>query len=257
MPSAPVAVVLRGIAGRMGREVVRALAEDADLHLTSGVERGGHPALGTCIAGVPVTADLRGCLGAGAVVVDFTVPEATREHARIAAESGAPFVSGTTGLSEEGLAALREAARRIPLLHAPNMSLGVALLSRLLREATRALPDYDVEILEMHHRHKVDAPSGTALRWAELIAAARTGLRCVHGRAGHTGERPRDEIGMHALRGGDVVGEHEVIFAGPGERVILAHRAESRAAFAGGVLAAVHFVATHAPGFYGMEDVLT
>lgn len=258
MSAREIRVALCGAAGRMGRTVAAAIAAEPGMVLTVAVERPDHPEIGTTIEGVTLGADLAGTPGAAFdVVVDFTAPAAALFHARQAARARVAFVTGVTGLDAAQTAALRAAAGEIPIVHAPNLSPGVAVLGRLAQEAVRRLPaDYDIEIVEMHHRRKRDAPSGTALELAAILEGVRAGLRRVHGRSGVTGPRGSDEIGIHALRGGEVVGEHRVIFAGPGERLELVHRAESRAAFAAGAIAAIRFVRGRAPGLYGMPEVL-
>jgi 4-hydroxy-tetrahydrodipicolinate reductase len=257
MSAAEIRVALCGAAGSMGRAVAAAIAAEPGMRLAAAIERPDHPALGTVIEGAALGADLTVTPEAFDVVVDFTAPDAAVSHARQAARARVAFVTGVTGLDAAQTAALRAAASAIPIVHAPNLSPGVAVLGRLAREAGRRLPaEYDIEIVEMHHRRKRDAPSGTALQLAAILEGVRAGLRRVHGRSGATGARGSDEIGIHALRGGEVVGEHRVIFAGPGERLELVHRAESRAAFAGGAIAAVRFVRGRAPGLYGMADVL-
>jgi 4-hydroxy-tetrahydrodipicolinate reductase len=192
------------------------------------------------------------------VVVDFSAPAATLALAPVAATSGIAIVSGTTGLGEDARAALDRAAQRVPVLWEPNMSIGVHVLARLVAEAASALSDWDVEIVETHHRAKVDAPSGTALRLAEAVRAARTHpSRLVHGRHGKPGPREADELGMHALRGGDVIGDHVVHLFGGGERIELTHRATSREVFAHGALRAAQWIAGRAPRRYSLGDVLS
>jgi len=249
-------VTVCGAAGRIGSEVARAVAAADEMAFVLAVERRGHPAVGATLHGAPVVDDLAAGFRESDVIIDFTTPPATGDTVRLAAEQGVAFISGTTGLDDPQQTALRAAAERIPVVYAPNMSMGVSVVTRLIRDAVRLLPAYDIEIVEMHHRRKKDAPSGTALKFAEVLEATRRDLRRIFGRSGATGERASDEIALHSLRGGDVVGEHHVIFAGPGERVVVTHRAESRGAFVAGVLQAVRFVADRAPGFYGMEDVL-
>ncbi|MFH1145316.1 MAG: 4-hydroxy-tetrahydrodipicolinate reductase [Candidatus Eisenbacteria bacterium] len=249
-------VAIAGAAGRMGQELARAVAGDGGLVLEGVLERPGHPWLGRLLEGVPITAEPHAVLARSRVLLDFTVPPATRVLAEAAAQAGAAILCGTTALSPQDRAALERAGARVAVLQAPNLSLGVALLTRLARQAAAALPNHDIEIVEMHHRRKEDAPSGTALVLAEAIESARPGLTRVAGRTGHTGARGASEIGIHALRGGDVAGDHEVIFAGAGERIILAHRAESRAAFVAGALRAIHFLAARPAGCYSIDDVL-
>ncbi|MBD3237603.1 MAG: 4-hydroxy-tetrahydrodipicolinate reductase [Candidatus Eisenbacteria bacterium] len=250
----PVAVC--GGGGRIGGDVAAAVAASSEFALAAILEREDHPARGSRLYDAPVVGSLHELPAECRVLVDFTAPPATDRIAGGGSERGMAVVSGATALEPQQHEALRLAAERVPVVYAPNMSMGVAVVNRLIREAARRLSAYDIEIVEMHHRRKRDAPSGTALRFAETLAQARGGLRRIHGREGVTGERSHDEVAVHALRGGDVVGEHQVILAGPGERVIISHRAESRGAFVSGVLQAIRFVAGAAAGLYAMEDVL-
>jgi 4-hydroxy-tetrahydrodipicolinate reductase len=207
-----------------------------------------------------VTSDPAAAFAGVDAVIDFSAPAGTEARAAAAADAGAALVVGTTGLGDAQQGALRRAAERIPVVVAPNMSVGVNVALALLREAARLLgPAYHFEIFEMHHEGKVDAPSGTALRMADVVARERgTKLADVarHGRSGAVGPRPRDEIGIHAARGGDVVGDHLAIFAGPGERLEIVHRASSRDTFARGAVRAARWALGHAPGLYDMSDVL-
>lgn len=261
-------VVVGGAAGRMGSRVVACLGEVPDLKLVGALEAAGHPALGRDAGevagagrlGVAITADPAACLTRDRILVEFSVPEATLDHLRRVAEVGGRAVAGTTGFTPTQREEIARLARQVPILVSPNMSVGVTLAFRVLAQMARALgDDYDVEITEVHHRFKKDAPSGTALRMAEVIAAALgRDLRqvAVHGRSGAPGERPRKEIGILALRSGDVVGEHTVSFGTLGERLELTHRAHSRDTFARGALRAARFIAGASPGLYSMEDVL-
>jgi 4-hydroxy-tetrahydrodipicolinate reductase len=256
MERGAIRLVLQGAAGRMGREIARAVSADEGFRLVGAIERPGHPQVGRDLFGVTVGSDLRAALTDAEVVIDFSLPEGTAAAAAAAAAVGSALVSGVTGLGAEPLRALERAAERIPVVYAPNMSRGIALLELLIRDAARRLPaDYDIELVEMHHRGKRDAPSGTAERLVHLLQEARPELEAVYGRRG-AGARASGEIGVHAVRGGGVVGEHRVLFAGQGERVELIHRAEDRFAFVGGVLAAARFVRGRAPGLYSMADVL-
>lgn len=254
-------VIVTGIAGRMGGELIRAVRGDPGTRLVAGTIRARGPAaeLSSRLA-VPVDDSLEAAIARGAdVVVDFTTPQATKEHAAVCAEAGKALVVGTTGLGAAELEAIELAARRIPIVTAPNMSMGMNLLFRLVEEAARALPGFDAEVVEIHHRHKKDSPSGSALRLAEAIAQGRGGGAAgelVHGRHGLVGERPAGPIGMHAVRGGDVAGDHTVFFLGGGERVELTHRASSREAFAAGAVRAARWVAGRPSGSYSMQDVL-
>jgi 4-hydroxy-tetrahydrodipicolinate reductase len=249
-------VVVCGALGKMGRTLVEEIAGDADLRLVGAIEAPGNAGLGSRIGGVEVTADLAKALESSDVVVDFTNPKGALEHVSRAAAAGKAAIVGTTGLSAEEVAAAGKAAAKIPLIISPNMSPGVNLMFKVVRDVARALPNFDAEIVEIHHNKKKDSPSGTAARLAEAIAAVRPASRLVHGRRGLVGARTSEEIGMHSLRGGDVVGEHTVIFAGEGERVELVHRAHSRRTFARGTLLAIHFIHGKAPGLYSMADVL-
>lgn len=252
--SAPIRVVVTGIAGRMGSTLARMIREAKDLALVAGTERAPVSGLE-----VPVATRLEDALSQAQVVIDFSSPEASRHHAAVCAAAGLPLVVGTTGLTEVDQRALAEAARRAAIVSAPNMSVGVNLFIEAAAALARRLgEDYDVEVLETHHRHKKDAPSGTALRLAdELLAALGRGpsqLRTA--RVGQVGARPPGEVGVQALRGGDVVGEHTVFFLGDGERLELTHRATSRDHFARGALRAARWVVGRPPGLYGMQDVL-
>jgi 4-hydroxy-tetrahydrodipicolinate reductase len=261
-------IVVAGAAGRMGGRLVALARESADLRVAAAIEQPGHAAIGRDAGevagagplGVCITADPAAALSPDRVLVEFTAPAATLAHLRLAAAHGARAVVGTTGLSADQVAELRGLAARTAILFSPNMSVGVNLAFRVLALMARALgDDYDVEITEMHHRTKKDAPSGTAARMAEVIAEALgrdLGEVGVYGRHGLVGERRPREIGVHALRGGDVAGEHTVVFATPGERLELTHRASSRDTFARGALRAVRFIAAAPPGLYSMHDVL-
>ena len=261
-------VIVCGIAGRMGGRLARLISESEDLELVGGTERAGHATIGEDIGavlgrraiGVKVTDDLRRFVQRGNVVVDFTTPAATLKAARICGEMGTEMVVGTTGWSGEQRSQFEEAVKGIPCVFAPNYSVGVNVLFKLAEEAARILGEgYDMEIVEAHHHFKKDAPSGTAMGLAQ---AAAKGLNrnldevAVYGREGIVGERRKEEIGIHAIRAGDMVGEHTVLFGGIGERIELVHRAQSRDTFAQGALRAVRFVVKASPGLYDMGDVL-
>ena len=261
-------IAIAGCAGRMGRMLLAEVLDGGAAELAGGSERHGDPAIGSdlgVLAGrAPVgracSDDPRAVFAAADVVIDFTTPAASAAHATIAAEAGAALVIGTTGLSPAQTAALEAAARRVAVVWAPNMSVGVTLLLDLVERVAGLLdPSYDIEIVEMHHRHKVDAPSGTALALGRAAAAGRG----VHledvwrkSRDGQTGARPEGEIGFATLRGGDVVGDHAVIFAADGERIEIAHKASSRRVFARGAVRAALWAAAQPPGLYTMADVL-
>jgi len=255
----PLRIVLAGATGRMGEAVARLALAEPGLALAGLLVRKDDPAVGSTpyVGGPRITSEPSELLGPGTVLIEFTTAESTAGLARAAAAAGAALVSGTTGLGADAESALDRAAAVVAVVHAPNMSRGVALLDQLATEAAQALADFDIEIEERHHRHKLDAPSGTALALARTLAQAR-GLAAAairHGRGGK-GARSGDEITVHALRGGDWVGEHTLLFAGPGETIELRHRAESRTAFAAGALAAARFAALAPPGRYGIREVL-
>jgi 4-hydroxy-tetrahydrodipicolinate reductase len=254
-------VMVVGALGRMGERVRAALEDRDDLALGAALEAAGHPGLGRDLGGgIAVTDDAKRALAACDVVIDFSVPSATLQILRAAADAGVAYVTGTTGFSGDEFAEIETLAARIPILHAPNFSLSVNLLAWLTREAARRLgPDFDAEIVELHHAAKRDAPSGTALRLAEAIAEGRdVGLReaLVLERAGETGARPPGAIGVQALRGGDSPGEHSVLFVGRGERLELVHRSSTRDHFARGAVRAAAWLAGREPGAYGIEEML-
>jgi len=253
--------VIAGAAGKMGSRILAAVREEKDFTVTGAFERTGSDLVGREVCGIPIAPGIEQALEKGAdVVIDFTAPAASVHHAAVCADRGIALVIGTTGLNDDQTKALRAASRRIPLLLAPNMSAGVNVLFRLVADAARALGDaYDIEIVEAHHRMKRDAPSGTALRLAE-VAADALGLKAkdpyVYGRHGDTGPRKSGTIGVSAVRGGDVVGDHTVHFLADGERLELTHRAASRDNFARGAVRAARWVSGRKAGFYDMQDVL-
>lgn len=238
-------IILHGARGRMGRAILQCVAQHADLEISAQVDQGE---------------DLAAVMDRGEVVVDFSVPSATERMLALCAERGKAVVLGTTGHEEKTRAWIGECSRRIPIVWASNFSTGVNTLFWLVERAAQILgPGYDLEIVEMHHRNKQDAPSGTARSLAEILARVRRQqLESVvrHGRHGWVGPRRAEEIGVHAVRGGDVVGDHTVIFATQGERLELTHRASSRETFAHGALRAARWVAGRPPGLYDMQDVL-
>jgi 4-hydroxy-tetrahydrodipicolinate reductase len=241
----------------MGREVAVLVREHKDMELVAGVEAESGTETGRLVAGCEVTASLAEVVARGDVVVDFSTAEATAANCRVAADAGKPFITGVTGLSALHMKELHDSALKVPVVYAPNFSVGVSVLVRLVAEAAKLLgKDYDVEVIESHHRMKKDSPSGTAARLVDVLRAETGRKRVRHGREGMAGPKPDDEIGVSSIRTGSVVGEHTVVFGGPGERVELTHKAESRAAFASGVIAAIRFVTGSKPGFYHIEDVL-
>ncbi|MBM4439435.1 MAG: 4-hydroxy-tetrahydrodipicolinate reductase [Candidatus Rokubacteria bacterium] len=261
-------VVVAGAAGRMGTRIVACLHGDPALQLVAAVEAPGHAALGADageLAGIgrldiPVGDDIRRALARDRVLIEFSVPAASLAHLELVADAGARAVIGTTGFTPAQRERIAELGRRAAIMVAPNMSVAVNVAYQALTLIAKALgDDYDVEITEIHHRFKKDAPSGTALRMAEVVAAALgrdLGKVGVYGREGITGERTAPEIGVMSLRSGDVVGEHTVSFGTLGERLELTHRAHSRDTFARGALRAARWIAGRGPGVYSMQDVL-
>jgi 4-hydroxy-tetrahydrodipicolinate reductase len=263
----PLKIAVAGASGRMGRTLIEAVLGASDMVLVAAFERAGDPWLqedaGVFVGrpcGVSVTADIDAGLAQADCLIDFTRPDGTMEHLVACLRCGKSMVIGTTGLSPTHKLAVQAAAEKIPLVLAPNMSVGVNVVFRLLDVAARVLdPGFDVEIIEAHHRHKVDAPSGTALRMGEIVASAlgrNLGDCAVYERHGVTGERAPESIGFATVRGGDIVGDHTVLFAGSGERVEISHKSGSRMPYAEGSLRAARFLAQHRKGLFDMQDVL-
>lgn len=244
-------LVISGCCGRMGQSIALLAARDPAFALAGALEASGHESLGRDLGlaighpadlGVRIVSDARIAMSAGDVVIEFTTPDVTVAHAQLARDARKPMVIGTTGLSDAQLQTLRLVAQAVPIVVSPNMSPGVNVLFELAQAAARRLGEYDVEIVESHHKQKKDAPSGTAKRLAEVLASARKQLPGA--------------IPIHALRAGDIVGDHTVIFAGPSERLELIHRAHNRDVFAQGALRAARFVVNQKPGLYDMTHVL-
>jgi 4-hydroxy-tetrahydrodipicolinate reductase len=250
-----VKVAVAGAGGRMGRTLIDAILADRELTLAAAFDVAGSPAIGQPVGSTKITSDPKSAQAAD-VLIDFTRPEGTLAHLQHAKA----MVIGTTGFSDSQKKAIEQAGKRIPIVMAANFAVGVNATYKLAETAAKILGDgYDVEIIEAHHRHKVDAPSGTALKLGEVVAKAlnrKLSDVAAYGREGDTGERPGKQIGFHSIRGGDVVGEHTVIFAGLGERVEVTVRSQSRATYAVGALRAVKFLRGRAPGLYDMADVL-
>lgn len=261
-------VIVAGAAGRMGCRLVALIKDSTSLTLAGAIEGKGHSAVGDDAgetagcgrAGIPITDDLAALLDRGEVVVDFSAPEATLQHLRIVAQHRRAMVIGTTGLSASQLEEVRSLASQVPCVMSPNMSVGVNLICKVISEMAKTLGDeYDIEVIEAHHRLKKDAPSGTALKLAEVLAKAvsrdldQVG---VYARKGIIGERKKGEIGIQTIRAGDIVGDHTILFGGMGERIEVTHRASSRDTFAGGALRAARWVARQPAGLYDMMDVL-
>ncbi|MDA8095454.1 MAG: 4-hydroxy-tetrahydrodipicolinate reductase [Betaproteobacteria bacterium] len=258
-------IAIAGSGGRMGRALLETLAQAPGLRLHAALERTGSAFVGKdageligAPCGILISDDLEAVKGAD-VLIDFTRPAASLAHLDLCRRHGVKMVLGTTGFGDDEKARIVQAADELAIVFAPNMSIGVNLALKLLDMAARVLDGYDVEIIEAHHRHKVDAPSGTALKMGEVVAGAlgRDLSQCaVYARDGIVGERPPKAIGFATVRGGDIVGEHTVLFAGIGERVEITHKATSRTTFASGALRAARFLAGRAKGLYDMQDVL-
>ncbi|MES2354914.1 MAG: 4-hydroxy-tetrahydrodipicolinate reductase [Pseudomonadota bacterium] len=259
-------ICIAGSGGRMGRALIEAIAVTTDLQLAAALERTGSTLLGKDageLAGnrldVIIDDDIDKALSVSDVMIDFTRPEATLKHLERCRQKGVKAVIGTTGFDAEGKRAIEAASRDIAIVFAPNMSVGVNVTLKLLEMAGRALSEgYDIEIIEAHHRNKVDAPSGTALKIGEVVAKAsgRSLSDAIYGREGVTGERDPKTIGFATVRGGDIVGDHTVLFAGIGEQIEITHRATSRTNFAVGAVRAAKFLASKSTGLYDMQDVL-
>ena len=253
-------VVVAGAAGRMGRAVIGVLPDYQEVSLSGAFEKSGHPMLGKEAApGIIISDQPRNSLKDADILIDFTTPPSTLANLKVCLSLGKGVVVGTTGFSEAEMKEIKDASDRIPVLISPNMSSGVNLLFRLVSDAARSLPGYQVEIVEVHHDQKADAPSGTAKKLAEVVAQARgqdLAKVAVYGRQGRPGPRRPDEIGIHAVRMGDIVGEHTVVFAAGGERIELTHKAGSRETFARGAVKAAIFLHKKTPGFYSMADLL-
>jgi 4-hydroxy-tetrahydrodipicolinate reductase len=260
--------VVTGAAGRMGSRIVNVLSTSEGITLGGALERKGQPLIGQDAggpAGIPatgvkITDDLAAALRAGDVLIDFTSPEASFAHLKACAEQGRAAVIGSTGFTKEHLAEVHTYVQKVPCVLSPNMSIGVNLCFKVLAEIAKTIgEDYDMEIVEAHHRMKKDAPSGTAMKMAQVIAQAvnrNLDEVGVYARKGMIGERTKKEIGIQTLRAGDIVGEHTVLFAGKGERIELTHRAHSRDTFAAGAVRAAKWVVGKKPGLYDMMDVL-
>ncbi len=260
--------IVVGAAGRMGRMIVNAIQNAEGITCTGAIETPGHPSQGQDVGvlagagelGVTIEDNLEAVIQKGDVVIDFTAAEASLANMEIGAQHHKPMVIGSTGFTSEQLERVRKVAKEFPCCLAPNMSVGVNLMYKVVEEMARILGnDYDCEIIEVHHRMKKDAPSGTALRLGEVIARGRGRKWAevgVYGRKGLIGERSKEEIGMHAIRAGDIVGEHTVIFGGMGERLEVTHRAHTRDTLAQGAVRAAKWVVGQKPGLYDMGDVL-
>ncbi len=253
---APVQLGILGAGGRMGRMIAEVASQDPAVTLSALIEARGSGALGEERYGLRVTDNLAVVWTSVQVLIDFTAPSASLAHAVLAAEKNVPIVIGTTGVDEAGRQKLRDLSQKIPLVFSPNMSLSANILFDVTERVAGFLPDYDAEVVEIHHHLKKDSPSGTAQRLADAVQRGRNAGRFVYGRHGLVGERKKEEIGIHAVRGGDVVGDHTVLFLGNGERIELVHRVTSRQAFAAGAVVAAKWVVGQPAGLYDMRDVL-
>ncbi len=263
----PMKIAIAGASGRMGRMLIETVVNAEDAQLVGALDVPGSPALGTDAAaflgkpsGVTIASDLEQALSQAEYLIDFTRPEGTLKHLQWCAAHGVKMIIGTTGFDEAGKAAIAEAAKKTAIVFAPNMSVGVNVTMKLLELAAKSFSHgYDIEIIEAHHRHKVDAPSGTALKMGEVIADA-LGRKledvAVYAREGVTGERDPSTIGFATIRAGDIVGDHTVLFGGIGERIEITHKSASRVTYAHGSLRAARFLADKASGLYDMQDVL-
>lgn len=257
-------IIISGICGKMGSMIAAAADGAEGIQLIGGTEAKGHPEIGNTKLQVinhdlkyPVTDDLSSIIGNADVVIDFTAVPSTLANLKIALKSKKAMVIGTTGFKDSEIAELKKASEIIPVVFSPNMSVGVNLLFKLVKEAAKTVPGYDIEIIEAHHNQKKDAPSGTAEKLAsEINSVLENKLAKVTGRSGICGPRTKNEVGVLAVRAGDIVGDHTVMFAGPGERLELIHRAHSRSTFASGAVRAAMWVAGKKPGLYDMQDVL-
>ena len=260
--------IVAGAGGRMGGRIIQLIQESPDLILTGALEKEGHPAVGQDLGewlglgkmNLPIVSELQTLIPAGEVIIDFTFHSASLEHIRLAAAGQKPIVIGSTGFTSEEMAEVKRLTQQVPCVLAPNMSVGVNALFKIVGELARILGEgFDLEILEVHHKMKKDAPSGTALKLAQVLAEARSldlNQAAVYERKGIIGERRPDEIGIQTFRAGDIIGEHTVLFGGMGERIEITHRAHSRDTFARGALRAARWLIGKPNGLYDMQDVL-
>ena len=260
-------IAIAGATGRMGKMLIEAVLNTPDAQLVGALEHTGSTQVGEDAGaflgkktGVTITTDIAAALSGAEYLIDFTRPEGTMAHLAIAQKTGSKMIIGTTGLNAEQLDSLKIASKNLAIVFAPNMSVGVNVTFKLLEVAAKMLSEgYDIEVIEAHHRHKVDAPSGTALRMGEVIAEAlgeKLDEVAVFAREGHTGERKQGSIGFATIRGGDIVGDHTVLFAGEGERIEISHKSSSRQSYAQGSLRAARFLQKQATGLFDMQDVL-
>ena len=239
---------------------------DSDIEVAAGIEREGHPSIGEDLfellgegkKGISITSDFKQAVSEADILIEFTTPQVSLQHLQTAFELKKKIIIGSTGFNDEEIQKIKKAAAEIPVLISPNMSIGMNVMFKIMPQLVKLLgPDYDIEIVELHHNKKKDAPSGTAKKIAEIIKDARGGLKFIYGRKGLTGPRQNDELAIHALRLGDITGEHRVIFAGNDERIEFIHSAGSRDIFARGVILGIKYISGKKSGFYTMGDVLS
>ena len=249
-------IIVCGAAGRMGNEIIDIAKTIPDIRVIAGIESAGSKLVGTTIGDVKILGDIHKVIDDADCVVEFTNHESTIENLNRVKDYKKPYVIGTTGFSESELKGINDLAKKFPILLSPNMSLGVNHLYNLIKATVATLPDYDLEIIETHHRAKKDAPSGTAKAIIRIISESRPNTKFIYGREGIIGERKKGEVGINAVRGGDIIGEHRVLFLGDGEFIELRHYATSRRCFASGTIAAIRFIITKGPGLYSIKDLL-
>ncbi len=253
-----IGIIITGAAGRMGSAIARLASEDKEIKITGLVEKKGHPMEGLNLHGCCIVDDLLKVIDNGDCLIDFTSPNAVIEHVDIAQDAKKAIVIGITGLSHDQMAHIKEASKRIPILYSSNMSFGMNVIFKLLPQISKQLCDFDLEIIEAHHKHKIDSPSGTAKRLLEILAESRGYEMAKSGIYGRKGEKKKEphEIGVMSIRAGDIVGDHTIMFGGQGERIEITHRATSRDVFAYGAIKAAKFIVGKGPKLYSILDIL-
>ncbi|MDP8234024.1 MAG: 4-hydroxy-tetrahydrodipicolinate reductase [Candidatus Saelkia tenebricola] len=261
-----VKIVISGCLGRMGERIACLAFNASDIEVIAGIEKEDHPSIGEDLSevlgkgrrGIEITSDFKQAISKSDVLIEFTSPKVTLKHIQVASGLGKKILIGTTGFDEQGIQEIKKTGSETAVLISPNMSIGVNVMFKIMPQLVKLLgEDYDIEIVELHHNKKKDAPSGTAKKIAEIICDARSNLKCTYGRQGLTGPRDKDELAIHALRLGDITGEHRIIFAGNDERIEFIHSAGSRDIFAEGVILGVRYIRDKKSGFYTMGDVLS
>lgn len=249
-------LVVCGAAGRMGKEILNAVEESSDIQVIAGIEASNHKSIGKVFGSTKIIDNIESVIEDTDCIVDFTNHKAAMEHLEKVKVYKKPFVTGTTGFSKKELTDIETSAKKFPVFLSPNMSVGINYLYNLVKSSAKVLEDYDIEVIETHHRAKKDAPSGTARAIAKVIKQARPDTTFIYGREGFVGGKNKNEVCINSIRGGDVVGEHRVLFLGDGEFIELRHYATSRRCFAAGTLEAVRFIIGKPPGLYAMKDML-